>query len=128
VQPFLDALNTNQSWINEAILSLAPGIHSTKLDTLEEIIDVLKQAILAFIFRERAVVVTKKGYIGQGTNRCKVGDLVCVLLGCNLPVILRPVEDHYEFMGEAYLHDIMHGEAIQAMEEGKVQLESFELR
>jgi hypothetical protein len=73
------------------------------------------------------VLATEKGYIGEATNRCQVGDIVCVLLGCNYPVILRPVGGHYEFVGTAYIHGIMHGEVIRAMEEGKVQSQVFEL-
>jgi hypothetical protein len=73
------------------------------------------------------VLATEKGYIGEATCRCQVGDIVCVLLGCNYPVILCPVGGHYEFVGTAYLDGIMHGEVIQAMEEGKVQSQVFEL-
>jgi hypothetical protein len=127
VQRFRDVLDANQLESNKSSLLPIPSILSTKFDTLEEIIDFFKKAIVQSILREDAVVVTERGCIGQGTNICRVGDLLCVLLGCNLSVILRPVEKHYEFIGEAYLHGIMHGEAIQAMEEGKVQFESFEL-
>ena len=74
-----------------------------------------------------AVFVTEKGYIGEGTNRSRPGDIICVLLGCNYPVILRPIAGHYEFIGEVYVHGIMHGEVIRAMEEGKVQSRGFEI-
>jgi hypothetical protein len=42
----------------------------------------------------------------------------CILLGCSVPVILRPnptvdgVEDAFEFIGEAYVHGIMDDEAL----------------
>jgi hypothetical protein len=100
---------------------------SVNFDTTEGIVESLQKAIIAFLLNDQSVFYTEKGYVGQGKNRCKVGDLVCVLLGCNLPMILRPVEDHYELIGEIYIHGIMHGEVMQALDRREVQLQSFEL-
>lgn len=52
---------------------------------------------------------------GLAPEKAKVGDLVCVLLGCSVPVILRPsvreseAQAHYEFVGESYVHGKMNG-------------------
>jgi len=46
------------------------------------------------------------------------GDRVCILFGCTVPCILRPVNDgtgHYTFVGEAYIYGKMDGEAIATM-------------
>ena len=43
------------------------------------------------------------------------GDIVCILLGCSVPVVLNPVDRTnpacgYRLMGEAYVHGLMDGE------------------
>jgi hypothetical protein len=109
------------------MLGVLSELGQTSLDTPENIIRTLKLAIGNLMAWGHAVLATEKGFIGEATNRCQVGDIVCVLLGCNYPVILRPIGGHYELVATVYLHDIMHGEVIQAMEEGKVQSQVFEL-
>jgi len=50
-----------------------------------------------------------------------------MLFGCST-VILRPVGNDYEFIGDCYLDGIMYGEAVESFREGEAQLQSFELR
>ncbi len=59
--------------------------------------------------------------------RVRKGDQICVLLGCNIPLILRQrkIEGTYEIVGECYLHGFMDGEALR--ESGKFILEDFVL-
>ena len=52
---------------------------------------------------------------GLGPEGSEVGDLVCVLYGCSVPVVLKVareqrVHDLFEVVGEAYVHGIMDGE------------------
>jgi hypothetical protein len=124
-QKFQDFLKSEEP-CNEPLL-FSTDISSRDLDETEGIIDTLQKAIISALCNDRAFFTTEKGYVGQGTNRCQAGDIVCVLLGCNLPIILRPVEEHYEVIGEIYIHGIMQGEAMQALERGEVHLQSFEL-
>jgi len=56
------------------------------------------------------------------------GDIVCLPLGCSHPIVLRPREDHYIVLGEAYADGWMYGKAIDEMEEGKLMLQDFEVR
>lgn len=44
-----------------------------------------------------------------------VTDLVCILYGCNVPVILRPQNQHFKMIGECFLHGFMDGEAFSKM-------------
>jgi hypothetical protein len=75
--------------------------------------------------RQRRFFRTAKGYYGIGPLIVKDGDFVCVLLGGRTPFILRPVGDDYNLVGECYVHGFMHGEAIEQMENGERNLESF---
>lgn len=52
---------------------------------------------------------------------------MCVLLGCRVPMILRPVEDYFEVVGEVYCEGIMIGEAMKALAGGERELRDFEL-
>jgi hypothetical protein len=56
------------------------------------------------------------------------GDIVCVLIGCDMPVILRKrSENHYIFIGECYAHGIMQGEAMKELAEGKYMKKEFRI-
>ena len=44
-----------------------------------------------------------------------VTDLVCILYGCNVPVIIRPQNQHFKMIGECFLHGFMDGEAFSKM-------------
>lgn len=71
---------------------------------------------------------------GLAPRGCEVSDIVCILLGCSVPVILsrgrsRPL---YKIVGEAYVHGMMDGEAMEmALKEvdGNFEIDStiFEL-
>lgn len=42
-----------------------------------------------------------------------VGDLVCVLLGCFMPLVLRPQgRDQYSIVHRCWLHGLLHAEAL----------------
>ncbi|KAH7392149.1 heterokaryon incompatibility protein-domain-containing protein [Phaeosphaeria sp. MPI-PUGE-AT-0046c] len=61
----------------------------------------------SFIFK------TRKGYVGFSCQQTMPGDKVAVLLGSSCPVILREKDDgRYIFIGCAYVHGIMDGEAL----------------
>ena len=72
--------------------------------------------------------LTSRNFIGKDfSGKVRTGDLICVLLGCPVPVALRRVGTHYEFIRSVYLDGIMLGEALEALERGEVELEDFEL-
>ena len=54
---------------------------------------------------------------GIAPTRAKEDDMICILLGCSVPVVLRPVISGggraYELIGDAYIHYIMDGEELR---------------
>lgn len=56
------------------------------------------------------------------------GDIIVILLGCAVPVLLRPYNGYYELVGDVYLDGYMYGKGIDELEEGKFTLEEFEMR
>jgi hypothetical protein len=56
------------------------------------------------------------------------GGMICVLLGCSVPVIIRKVKNHCIIIGERYVHGLMDGEAITKLNEGIFSDTQFILR
>lgn len=69
--------------------------------------------------KNRALFVTKLGYIGLGPWNAEVGDSVCVLYGGATPFLLRKAidSDTFTLVGECYVYGIMNGEALGADKE-----------
>lgn len=72
---------------------------------------------------------TERGYFGLGPAVMGVGDSCCVLFGSNVPHLLlhTPKNGRYKFLGEAYVHGLMNGEAMEMWEEGTLDLQEFEI-
>ncbi|PVH76868.1 hypothetical protein DL98DRAFT_517705 [Cadophora sp. DSE1049] len=58
--------------------------------------------------------ITEQGWIGMGPKSMLPGDLVAIILGADVPFILR-VDDqgHHRIVGEAYVQGAMDGEAVE---------------
>jgi hypothetical protein len=83
-------------------------------------------------YSRRGNLVPKKLF-GLAPPRAEKDDIICILLGCSVPVILR--EHHrpmhyFEFIGEAYIYGMMSGEALggRRMDRLLEECEEFELR
>lgn len=76
----------------------------------------------------RLTMVSKKGYVISGPDNAKVGDILCILLGCSVPVLLRPQWRHYEIFGECYTSKLMSGNSMKSLPAGADVLEEFDLR
>jgi hypothetical protein len=61
----------------------------------------------------RIVFGSTKKLAGLAPWSTQAGDLVCVLLGCSIPVVLRPMKDYYVLVGEVYVDHFMRGEAVK---------------
>ncbi|KAF1959328.1 HET-domain-containing protein [Byssothecium circinans] len=80
----------------------------------------------------RRFCITRKGHFCLLPPTASEGDLICVLLGGEVPYILRRIDnqspDFYTMVGECYVHGIMDGEAITDILEGKDVCDIFRLR
>jgi hypothetical protein len=75
----------------------------------------------------RRFFLTGSGLVGLAPWNTEMDDIVCVLLGCRFPVVMRRKEDYYYLIGEAYVDGFMDGEAMIALKEGEYMLETFEI-
>jgi hypothetical protein len=61
----------------------------------------------------RGFATTQGGYIGLVPPVAQAGDLVVVLYGATVPYIVRRVADGYVLIGDAFVHGLMCGEALE---------------
>ena len=99
------------------------------LGTLESIQDACKGRV--FFVMEQSGTTQQDGrtqtrrYMGLAPQGSEPGDLVCVILGCPVPLLLRPVEEgkktsrastvgsqRYQLLGECYVDGFMNGEVM----------------
>jgi len=76
----------------------------------------------------RALITTRKGYLGLAPETARPGDVVAILFGCCWPVLLRPCDDGlYQVIGECYVHGLMKGEILDQQRDGHVSEQEFVL-
>jgi hypothetical protein len=91
----------------------------------------------------RRLFVTQRGYLGLGPPDAQIGDSVCILKGCSVPVILRKEEkplnyeiagiagliemksQYFRFIAESFVLGIMDGEVIDEFEIRKEELQKI---
>jgi len=73
---------------------------------------------------------------GLAPYQAQAKDLICILVGCTVPVVLRPHElsdpdeTYYELIGEAFVYGKMDGEALAGLDRDKLdeKLQWFTLK
>lgn len=64
------------------------------------------------------VMVSQNGRIGMVPEAAMKGDLICLCVGCSVPMLLRKAQHgvQYTVVGECFLDGCMHGEALKRLE------------
>lgn len=75
----------------------------------------------------RRLFLSAHDLVGLAPLGAQEGDVLCVLLGCRYPVILRQQGDRYILVGEAYVDGIMFGEMMKQCDAGEYRLQDFEI-
>lgn len=71
---------------------------------------------------------SSSGAFGLAPSAAREGDLICVILGCKCPLVLRRIDRHYVVVGEAFVNAHMQGQVIEEAAKGFYKLQSFALR
>ena len=71
-------------------------------------------------FADGAIGIAPSGVVRKG-------DLICLLLGCSTPLILRPTGNRYLVVCAAYIDNLMDGSAMVYLEDGLFRLATFDL-
>lgn len=77
--------------------------------------------------KARKVCITSKGYIGLAPDLTEVGDEVCIFQGARAPFILRNIGDAYNVVGDAFVLNLMKGEALE-MNDSRLVINSTAIR
>jgi hypothetical protein len=77
-------------------------------------------------FRSHQPDATGKHYFGLIPPDARINDRICILYGCSVPVVLRKITEpnescHWKLVGDAYVHGIMDGEAIEHVSEEELE-------
>ncbi|KAH6722653.1 heterokaryon incompatibility protein-domain-containing protein [Leptodontidium sp. MPI-SDFR-AT-0119] len=76
---------------------------------------------------DRRFLLGSSNIMGLAPQGVKEGDIICVPLGCPHPMIFRKVDGHHIVIGEAYVDGYMRGKAMDMLDQGELELETFEL-
>ncbi|RDW77668.1 hypothetical protein BP6252_05721 [Coleophoma cylindrospora] len=82
-------------------------------------------ASAALRMHAKRLVVTENKLAGLAPQLSQKGDKIAVLFGCDFPVVLRAVDDHWELIGEVYIDGIMKGQAMTDYRAGKFTERTF---
>lgn len=82
------------------------------------------EGIAQQIFRRR-FVLSSSGTMGLAPEEAQVGDLICILLGCSVPVVLRATGCYFIYIGDVYLDGYMSGRAVAEGNDGKLSFQDF---
>jgi uncharacterized protein YjlB len=68
---------------------------------------------LVMLCRPRRRCISFTGFLGQVPLHAQEGDVVVIPIGSAVPFVLRPHQARYQLVGQAYIHGVMMGEALQ---------------
>lgn len=88
---------------------------------------ILLKGVTEMMFGRRIFISDSK-LLGLGPESIVEGDAIAILLGCQLPMILRPKSDQYTYIGEVFVDGYMHGSAITELTDGYHELKDFAIR
>jgi hypothetical protein len=77
----------------------------------------------------RSFVVTDRGLYALSPRLTQPGDRCCILLGANVPFVIRPnrIGTQFRLLGETYVHSFMDGQVAAYLEQGLLQIETIVL-
>jgi hypothetical protein len=109
---FLEPDGKNSRWDSESVPNLEdienPG--KSKGQSSEPAIPIHSMVDISF---SKSVLITERERLGICMDAARPGDRIALLLGGEVPVIIRPREDKkYTFVDECYLHGFMRGEGL----------------
>ncbi|EUC38128.1 hypothetical protein COCCADRAFT_22470 [Bipolaris zeicola 26-R-13] len=121
----------NAGWIPAQRLPLdAQYIPPKTTKEEEDLLQAMEKRQLCL--NSRRFCITKKGHFCLLPPTASENDKICVLLGGEVPYVLRRTDYQsqgtYTMVGECYVHGIMDGEAITDILEGRNKGDIFKLR
>lgn len=111
---FLSYLKMSKFWYDTALLKKKNGPQQLKQPDYTTQAEASKFSEYAMIAEGRALGVTQNARLCLVSSETRFSDNVAIIHGGKTTYILRPAEDGgFEFLGEAYVHGLMNGEALK---------------
>jgi hypothetical protein len=123
------------NWYERACQYVFRKSGTDDLDTTKMISALLSTDVKDFLLRVQSVTWGRKFFLtkhlpqpGIGPADCRVGDYICTLYGCSVPLVLRRLEsktgphERYRLIGECYVQGMMGGEAVKWCRESPAAL------
>jgi hypothetical protein len=104
--------------------SFRPMIWSTDSTEFDKIVDrqrLFRELVLVCTPRRRCI--TSTGFLGQVPLHAQKDDVIVIPIGSAVPFVLRPHQARYQLVGQAYIHGVMTGEALQFDHLAKEEIE-----
>ncbi|KAJ4258973.1 hypothetical protein NW762_008061 [Fusarium torreyae] len=100
--------------------NLVPKVGFWNLNTMLEVGRSFTPKLKSHVVNRR-FFNTMDGYWGMGPSAIQTGDICAVLLGADVPFVLRPNRDanQYQLVGECYMYKFMDGQAVMACRAGE---------
>ncbi|KAF2834008.1 hypothetical protein CC86DRAFT_390058 [Ophiobolus disseminans] len=116
--------------------------HMTSIDIEELLETVIPEHVKKYLVVVRDVIWNRRTFRTSSSNlvglipqNARVGDHICVLYGCSVPVVLRQHQDpdggiFWKLVGDAYAHGVMDGDILRQVSENWIESNEteFELR
>jgi hypothetical protein len=80
-----------------------------RVETWDSIRDAYIARVVQVVQCGMRLMITRHGWVGMAHAQAEPGDIICNVLGCSMPLILRESASSrnlYNIVGEAYLHPI----------------------
>jgi hypothetical protein len=73
----------------------------------------------------RKLIKTSGGNLGLAPAKTKTKDIICIIMGCSLPVVLRYSGGNFIVIGAVYISGISDGDAMKGLRDGEYSLRNF---
>ena len=87
----------------------------------------LYEELVTSFLERRTLFTLEDGYFGIGPPGTMKGDRLYILLGCELPLLIRPQDQHHVLVGSCYVYGAMRGEFMDDVDTGKRRVETVVL-
>lgn len=86
-----------------------------------EAVDPFREKMNACLRKRLLCKSNSRSLLGLVPGTAQDGDIICILIGCALPMILRRKKNHYVVIGESYVHGLMYGEILEMVTKGEIE-------
>ncbi|KAH7333313.1 heterokaryon incompatibility protein-domain-containing protein [Rhexocercosporidium sp. MPI-PUGE-AT-0058] len=72
--------------------------------------------LMSEVTHMRAFFISRTGYMGIGPHTIEEHDIICIVPGCNVPLLIRKVDNQLFLVGECFVWGLMDGEVSKGAE------------